>query len=122
MGGASAVPLTALSLPTECFADAPGSDPTGHAVGRAGRFAAVFHRTDVHDVHRVGGRIMCAAGGADGVWDAHRRWPGPGVAALPGAPVLFRRALVPAPGWSAAGRADRGASAGDRCPDHAGRR
>ena len=29
VGGASAVPLTALSIPKECSADAPGCDPTG---------------------------------------------------------------------------------------------
>ena len=43
MGGASAVLITTPWK--ECAADAPGSDPTRHALARAGSVAVVFHST-----------------------------------------------------------------------------
>ena len=70
----------------------PGPPP--RAACRCGRVPAVLYRSHIPDLHRIGGRADRADPAPNGVWNAHRRRAGSGVASQPRAPIVHLCPLV----------------------------
>src|SRR3954447_12480254 len=89
----------------------------------AGRVPPVLHRTHIPNLPRIGCWSDRADPPPNGVWNAHRRRAGAGVASQPRTPIVHQRPLVERRARIGPGRSDRGPNAPcEFCAHDRGRR
>ena len=101
----------------------PGPTAPRSLAGLLAEFRPCFTAPDIPDLRRAGGRSDRADPPPNGVWNAHRRRAGSGVASQPRTPIVHQRPLVGRRARIGPVRSDRGPTApgGSRAHDR-GRR